>query len=120
MTEIFKYRVESKSKSLARAYWNLRQFFQKFCEFPQKELKEVKKIFSNATAIDCQTGQSLNEHKINGFIELGGVAKLKELLNQYISVEDKECIYDCLQLLSNNYFPFDKKLIVDELKILIF
>ncbi|ETO36732.1 hypothetical protein RFI_00330 [Reticulomyxa filosa] len=106
-------------------------------------LKEVKKILSYATAIDPQTGQSLNEHRINeyfhlmvfnhfffsilnmhdckkGFTEFGGVAKLKELLNQYTSVEDKEGVHNCLQLLSDNYFPFDKELIVDELKMIDF
>ncbi|ETO15562.1 hypothetical protein RFI_21802, partial [Reticulomyxa filosa] len=117
MSEIFKSRSGPKPTSLD---WNLKQFFQDFCKSPQKGLKEVKKLLSRAADVDPQTGQPLHEHKIHGFIELGGAAKIKELLDQYQSKEDKEGVHRCLKLLSNNYFPFDNELIVNELKMIDF
>ncbi|ETO07751.1 hypothetical protein RFI_29638, partial [Reticulomyxa filosa] len=58
----------------------------------------LKNLLSEATTIDPQTEQSLHEHKIH-------VSSFKHLL--YL-------------LLSNNYFPFDKELIVDKLKMIDF
>ncbi|ETO19643.1 hypothetical protein RFI_17590 [Reticulomyxa filosa] len=54
------------------------------------------------------------------FMELGGVAKIKELLKLSMLAKDNENLYKWLELLNNKKFPFDKDLMVNELQMIDF
>ncbi|ETO11972.1 hypothetical protein RFI_25403 [Reticulomyxa filosa] len=144
MTEVFKYRSVTKKIHLLQAKWKLKCFFQEFCESPSKGLRSLEKLMFDAdTFTDNRARHSLAE-KLHGycliclfiinfknhivmsifflisFMELGGMAKIKEMLKSCILSEDSTILHKWLKLLNNDNFPFDEELMINELNMVNF
>eukprot|EP00484_Ammonia_sp_Unknown_P024244 CAMPEP_0197049592 /NCGR_PEP_ID=MMETSP1384-20130603/24709_1 /TAXON_ID=29189 /ORGANISM="Ammonia sp." /LENGTH=417 /DNA_ID=CAMNT_0042481891 /DNA_START=35 /DNA_END=1288 /DNA_ORIENTATION=- len=95
----FRVAQRKKNLQLRKASFNLKDFFAKIIESPDKMYPKLQQMLSK------------NSDTLHAFVELGGLSKIYEYLQMYYDQNDESQILKWLEVLNHDNFPIDRELI---------